>query len=130
MSALITDQFRVFLADQFVDSFDTSETLPNTLYIFIGRPQYLQIDSSGGDTTPPTPIDSFEQYSSIYEDMVALKRILPTDIVPVVRRIDWTPPEQTTGGLGFVYDMYRLTILSSIPLPVVLRLFMSRITML
>lgn len=106
MSALITDQFRVFLADQFVNSFDTSETLPNTLYIFIGRPQPWP-DSSGGDSTPPTPIDSFEQYSSIYEDMVALKRILPTDIVPVVRRINWTPPEQTTGGLGFVYDMYR-----------------------
>jgi hypothetical protein len=39
--------------------------------------------------------------------MISLKRVLASDTIQVVRRIDWTPPEQTTGGLGYVYDMYR-----------------------
>ena len=36
-----------------------------------------------------------------------MKRVLASDTIQVIRRIDWTPPEQTTGGLGFTYDMYR-----------------------
>ena len=39
--------------------------------------------------------------------MVSMKRVLASDTVQVVRRIDWVSPEQTTGGLGFTYDMYR-----------------------
>ena len=39
--------------------------------------------------------------------MISLKRVLASDTVQVVRRIDWVSPEQTTGGLGFTYDMYR-----------------------
>ena len=39
--------------------------------------------------------------------MMSLKRVLAADTIQVVRRIDWIPPEQTTGGLGFTYDMYR-----------------------
>ena len=36
-----------------------------------------------------------------------MKRVLASDTVQVVRRIDWVSPEQTTGGLGFTHDMYR-----------------------
>ena len=39
--------------------------------------------------------------------MISLKRVLAADTVQVVRRIDWVSPEETTGGLGFTYDMYR-----------------------
>lgn len=109
MSALITDQFRIFLSKQFISSFDTqnvTEDKLNSLYVFVGRPQNWE-DSTGGDSSPPDPVDSFESYSDIYDDMIAMKRILPTDILPVIRRINWIPPEQTTGGLGFTYDMYR-----------------------
>jgi len=43
----------------------------------------------------------------LYDDMISLKRVLANDTIQVVRRIDWIPPEQTTGGLGYIYDMYR-----------------------
>ena len=39
--------------------------------------------------------------------MISLKRVLASDTIQVVRRIDWVSPEETTGGLGFTYDMYR-----------------------
>jgi hypothetical protein len=70
--------------------------------VFIGRPQEWD-----NENAPPTPVDSFQEFSDTYSDMISLKRVLASDTIQVVRRIDWTPPEQTTGGLGYVYDMYR-----------------------
>ena len=72
------------------------------LYVFIGRPQEWD-----NENAPPTPVDSFQEFSDTFSDMISLKRVLANDTIQVVRRIDWTPPEQTTGGLGYVYDMYR-----------------------
>ena len=72
------------------------------MYVFIGRPQEWD-----NENAPPTPIDSFQEFSDTFSDMISLKRVLANDTIQVVRRIDWTPPEQTTGGLGYVYDMYR-----------------------
>lgn len=111
MSALLTDQFRIYSAQKFIKSLEGSDpeatdlqagTNRDRLYVFIGRPQ--QWDN---ENNPPQPIDSFEEYSDLYDDMISLKRVLANDTIQVVRRIDWTPPEKTTGGLGYIYDMYR-----------------------
>lgn len=111
MSALLTDQFRIFSASKFIKSlegFDTSisddeaGSTRDRLYVFIGRPQEWD-----NENNPPQAVDSFNEFSDAYDDMISLKRVLPSDVVQVVRRIDWTPPEKTTGGLGYTYDMYR-----------------------
>lgn len=111
MAALLTDQFRIFSAKKFIKSLegpiptqsdlDAGETR-DRLYIFIGRPQ-----SWDDENSPPQAVDSFFEFSSAYDDMISLKRVLAVDTIQVVKRIDWTPPEQTTGGLGYTYDMYR-----------------------
>jgi len=111
MSALLTDQFRIYSAKKFISSLEGPDaeasdlvagTSRDRLYVFIGRPQTWESDND-----PPSPVDSFSQYSELYDDMISLKRVLANDTIQVVRRIDWTPPEKTTGGLGFIYDMYR-----------------------
>lgn len=111
MAALLTDQFRIFSAEKFIKSLegpiptqsdsDAGETR-DRLYIFIGRPQ-----SWDDENSPPQAVDSFQEFSSSYDDMISMKRVLSADTIQVVKRIDWTPPEQTTGGLGYTYDMYR-----------------------
>jgi hypothetical protein len=111
MSALLTDQFRIYSAQKFIKSlegpnpeqtdFEAGSTR-DRLYVFIGRPQQWESDNN-----PPEPVDSFSEYSDVYDDLISLKRVLPGDAIQVVRRIDWIPPEKTTGGLGFIYDMYR-----------------------
>lgn len=111
MSALLTDQFRIYAAKKFIKSLEGPDaeasdlvagTSRDRLYVFIGRPQSWESDND-----PPSPVDSFSQYSDLYDDMISLKRVLANDTIQVIRRIDWTPPEKTTGGLGYIYDMYR-----------------------
>ena len=111
MAALLTDQFRIFTAQKFIKSLEGPNPLDSDvvagddrdrLYIFIGRPQEWDNENS-----PPQAVDSFDEFSDAYDDMMSLKRVLAADTIQVVRRIDWTPPEQTTGGFGFTYDMYR-----------------------
>ena len=109
--ALLTDQFRIFTAKRFIKSLEGADATQSALqagsnrdrlYVFIGRPQEWD-----NENAPPTPVDSFQEFSDTFSDMISLKRVLANDTIQVVRRIDWTPPEQTTGGLGYVYDMYR-----------------------
>ena len=109
--ALLTDQFRIFTAKRFIKSLEGADPTQSDLvaganrdrlYVFIGRPQEWD-----NENAPPTPVDSFQEFSDTFSDMISLKRVLASDTIQVVRRIDWTPPEQTTGGLGYVYDMYR-----------------------
>jgi len=109
--ALLTDQFRIFTAKRFIKSLEGADPTQSDLvaganrdrlYVFIGRPQEWD-----NENAPPTPVDSFQEFSDTYSDMISLKRVLASDTIQVVRRIDWTPPEQTTGGLGYVYEMYR-----------------------
>ena len=111
MSAILTDQFRIFSAKQFIKSLNAPDQTQSDaqagdkrtrLYAFIGRPQPWS-----NENTPPDPVDSFNEFSDAFDDMIALKRILASDVVQVVRRIDWSPPEETTGGIGFTYDMYK-----------------------
>jgi hypothetical protein len=111
MSALLTDQFRIYAAQKFIKSLEgpnpeatdlEAGSTRDRLYVFIGRPQEWESDNN-----PPEPVDSFSEYSDVYDDMISLKRVLANDSIQVVRRIDWIPPEKTTGGLGFIYDMYR-----------------------
>jgi hypothetical protein len=109
--ALLTDQFRIFTANKFIKALEGPNPIQSDidagasrdrLYVFIGRPQ-----SWDNENNPPTPIDSFQEFSDVFDDMISLKRVLANDVIQVIRRVDWTPPEQTTGGLGYVYDMYR-----------------------
>ena len=111
MSALLTDQFRIYSASKFIQSLEGPDPQAtdlvagsdrDRLYVFIGRPQPWD-----NENNPPQAIDSFEQYTDLYDDMISLKRVLSNDTIQVIRRIDWTPPEKTTGGLGYIYDMYR-----------------------
>lgn len=92
MAAIVTTKFRLHNANQFIEAF--SEASPTNLYLFIGRPQPWTVD-----TTPPTPNDDVEAEYSIWDDMIALKRIQSSDVKSAIVRRDWTS--------GVVYDEYR-----------------------
>ena len=48
------------------------------LYIFIGRPQEWDNENS-----PPQAVDSFDEFSDAYDDMMSLKRVLAADTIQV-----------------------------------------------
>lgn len=127
MPALVTDNFRVFAAEQFIESleepYDSSgnpvsdessaaaQAYRSKIYLFIGR-SYNWNDTTAGavaekyanissvdEFNPPDPVDSYDELSEIYDDMISLKRVTRSDVSQVIRRRSW----QT----NTVYDMYR-----------------------
>ena len=95
MSAIITDQFRILSAKNFSSSIASTET---AYYTFVGLTNSTEYDTFWEDS-PPTPIDSFDNYNDVWDTIIGLKKINPDDIRSVVRRISWES--------GIVYDMYR-----------------------
>ena len=102
MAAIVTDQFRILNADNFVNSvLDDNNSyyvflgLPNSSVAGFGRTSNWSTASSG----PPSPTDNL-QYLHHYRDTGLFgKRITSTNIRRVVRKVQWTS--------NTAYDMYR-----------------------
>ena len=99
MAALITDDFRLFNADNFVESVKNPD---NSYYIFVGLPN--PVGSGYGrdldwNNNPLAPVDSFSYVRHCYDTMMYGRRITPANIRRVIRRIDWVK--------GSRYEQYR-----------------------
>lgn len=95
MAAIITDQLRIYNAKQFVDAATTGS---DVYYTFIGLPNASAYQADW-DTNPPAPKDSFDQENDYWDTMLALKRVAPTGVKQVVKKVTWSS--------GTTYDMYR-----------------------
>ena len=71
MAAIITDQFRILNAKNFVAAASSSV---NSYYAFVGLPNATEV-SSTWNTNPPSPKDSFDEEHSTYDTLVAVKKI-------------------------------------------------------
>ena len=98
MSAIITDQFRISTALDFIDRIKTSR---DNYYLFTGLSNSEEY-SPDWNTNPPAFRDSFDEENKIWETMFSLKKISSEDVRPVVRRYDWQS--------GTTYDMYNNNI--------------------
>lgn len=99
MAAIITDQFRIFSAENFVDSVNNNN---NSYYVFLGLPNPAESKfgrSTGWDLSPDEPVDNL-QYLSHYKDTLLFgKKITSSNVRRIVRKVTWT--ENTR------YEMYR-----------------------
>lgn len=101
MPSIVTKKFRLNIADQIYESF--SETAPTRYYIYVSR-----VTPFTDDNNPPTPTDTVQNTEfDAYRDMVALKRVLASDVSYVVPRYNWTT--------GTVYKQYTDTDSSLYP---------------
>ena len=99
MAALITDDFRLFNADNFIESVTNPD---NSYYIFVGLPNPVGPEygrSTDWNQDPPSPIDNFSYIRHCYDTMMYGRRITPGNIRRVIRRIDWVK--------GTRYEQYR-----------------------
>jgi len=109
MAALITDDFRLFNADNFIQSV-TDPT--NSYYIFIGLPNPVGTEygrTTDWNTNPPSPTDNFSYIRHTYDTMMYGRRITPGNVRRVIRRIDWVK--------GTRYEQYRDDYSVSNPAP-------------
>ena len=92
MPNIVTNQLKINNSKNFIDSVSLSSG--SSLYMFFGKPNPWTNESSA-----PTPKDTLENNAKIWDEMVSLKRVLPDNIVHVVKRIDWV-----TGTIYNEYD--------------------------
>lgn len=84
MPSLITKNFRIHNAEQFLESFQ--ESSPTIYYLFIGKATPF-----ANDAAPTQPEDFISKVEYDYfRDMISLKRIQPSDVSHVVIRYNWT----------------------------------------
>ena len=116
MPALITDQFRINNANNFISSIEDES---NSYYVFLGLPnpaEDLFGRNGNWQTTEnlsgivPNPTDN-EDYKSHYKDTALFgKKVTSANARRVIRRVDWV--------VGKKYDMYRHDYSSSNLTPV------------
>lgn len=99
MAAIVTDQFRLLNANNFVDSVQDSN---NSYYVFLSLPNPNIVGfgrTTTWDSNVPNPIDSFNYLNHVKDTMVFGRRITSSDVRRLIRRVNW---EQ-----GTIYEMYR-----------------------
>jgi hypothetical protein len=95
MSAIITDQFRILSAENFISSIASTS---NSYYSFVGLTNSTDYDSDW-ENNPVSPFDSFNEYNDIWDTVIALKKINSDDVRLVIKRNSWQS--------GVTYDMYK-----------------------
>ena len=99
MSAIVTDQFRILNASNFVESVENSS---NSYYITVGLPNPAIVGfgrTETWNTNPPSPVDNFSYNSHAGDTVLYGKKITSANVRRIIRRINWVA--------GNRYEMYR-----------------------
>jgi len=99
MAAIVTDQFRILNAKNFVDSIQNADgsyyvflSLPNPVGVGIGR-------STTWDSSIPSPKDDFNHLNHVRNTIIFGRKISPNNVRRVIRKVEWKQ--------GTIYEMYR-----------------------
>ena len=101
MAAIVTDQFRILNANNFVETIDDST---NSYYVVVGlaNPTSPVVGfgrSSDWNTETPNPIDNFNYTNHIGDTTIFGKKVTSDNIRRLISRRNWTQ--------GTKYEMYR-----------------------
>jgi len=103
MSAIVTDQFRILNANNFVESVENTN---NSYYVFIGLPNLIGTNtlvgygrSTNWNTDTPAPTDSFSYRAHTGDTTMFGKKVSSANIRRIIRRVDWVA--------GSRYEIYR-----------------------
>ena len=105
MPAIVTDQFRILNANNFVESVENTN---NSYYVFIGLSNptgaptltgYGRTSDWNTSSKTPAPVDSFSYRAHSGDTMMFGKKISSANIRRIIRRVDWTS--------GSRYEIYR-----------------------
>ena len=103
MSAIVTDQFRILNANNFVESVENTN---NSYYVFVGLANptgaatVVGYGRSGDwNSNTPAPTDSFSYRSHAGDTMMFGKKVSSANIRRIIRRVDWIS--------GNRYEIYR-----------------------
>jgi len=109
MPAIVTDQFRILNASNFIDSVNNPN---NSYYVFLSLPNPSIVGfgrTFNWDDNVPSPIDNVNYLSHVRDTMIFGKKITGNDVRRLIRRVDWKQ--------GTIYEMYRHDYSVSNPSP-------------
>ena len=99
MAAIVTDQFRILNASNFVDSV---QDINNSYYVFLSLPNPTAVGfgrSNTWDSNIPSPQDNINYLNHTKDTIIFGKRITSNDVRRLIRRVSWKQ--------GTIYEMYR-----------------------
>jgi hypothetical protein len=99
MAAIVTDQFRLSNADNFVTSVENSS---NSYYVFTSLPNPTSVGfgrSSNWNSNIPNPIDDTDYMNSYHDTMMFGQVVNSSNIRRLIRKVTWSS--------GTKYEMYR-----------------------
>ena len=99
MAAIVTDQFRILNAGNFVDSVTDSS---NSYYVFVGLSNPSAVGfgrTTDWDTNTPSPVDNFDYSDFVGDNMSFGKKVTSANIRRLARKVDW--------ARGRKYEIYR-----------------------
>ena len=109
MSAIITDQFRILNANNFVNSVQDTD---NSYYVFLGLTNPKENGFGRSDEwniNTPAPSDSFSYRRHAGDTMMFGKKVSSANIRRLIRRVEWVQ--------GTRYEIYRDDYSASNPSP-------------
>ena len=115
MPAIVTDQFRILNANNFVESVENTN---NSYYVFIGLSNptgaptlagYGRTSDWNTSDSTPAPTDSFSYRAHSGDTMMFGKKVSSANIRRIIRRVDW--------AAGNRYEIYRDDYSASNPSP-------------
>jgi len=110
MAAIVTDQFRILNANNFVE---TVESSANAYYVFLGLTNPSMVGfgrTANWDTNIPNPTDSIDIVNHTADTLMFGKKVGAANIRRLIRRTDWTQ--------GTRYEMYRHDYSGTYPAPI------------
>ena len=99
MAAIVTDQFRILNAANFIDSVSNTS---NSYYVFVGLANPTTSGygrNTNWDSNTPNPTDNIDYTNFVGDAMMFGKKVTSSNARRVVRRVNWVR--------GTKYDMYR-----------------------
>jgi hypothetical protein len=93
MLAIENNNFRIYNAQKFLESLLQTQLSINNLYVWIG-----QTIPWSNDSIPPSPQDTVASRIATYNNMLAIKRVSPSDLVAVIPNYLWVS--------GTIYTQY------------------------
>ena len=110
MAAIVTDQFRILNANNFVE---TVESPANSYYVFLGLTNPTTVGfgrTNNWDDNIPNPTDSIDIVNHTADTMMFGKKVGAANIRRLVRRTNWIQ--------GTRYEMYRHDYSGTNPAPI------------
>lgn len=95
MSTIVTTEFRVHNAKNFVDLYNSTPSIANRLYVAIGRGS---ANPWPDDSLPPAPVDKPDEITDFWTYMNGAQKVATTEIALAVPRINW--------AAGVEYDLF------------------------